>query len=49
MSSGAAAGVPVVEARASDLLLWLYGRVGLDTAAVPDDLVARFRGMCFTD
>ena len=49
VSSGAASGVPVVEAPASDLLLWLYGRVGLDTAAVPDDLVARFRGMCFTD
>ena len=36
-------------ARAADLLLWLYGRVELDTSAVPDDLLARFRAICFTD
>ncbi len=35
--------------RAADLLLWLYGRVELDTSAVPDDLLARFRALCFTD
>jgi uncharacterized protein (TIGR03083 family) len=39
---------PVVEATAADLLLWLYGRVELDTA-VPGDLVARFRALCGTD
>lgn len=42
-------GVPAVTATASDLLLWLYGRVQLGTATVPDDLVARFRALCFTD
>ena len=46
---GAREGAPAVEAPAADLLLWLYGRVELDTAGVPDDLVARFRGICFTD
>jgi uncharacterized protein (TIGR03083 family) len=40
---------PVLEAAAGDLLLWLYGRVPLDTSALPDGLVDRFRGMCFTD
>jgi uncharacterized protein (TIGR03083 family) len=43
------ADVPLLEASASDLLLWLYSRVELDTSAVPDDLLARFRAMCFTD
>ncbi|HET7386418.1 MAG TPA: maleylpyruvate isomerase family mycothiol-dependent enzyme [Nocardioidaceae bacterium] len=42
-------GVPVLEATAADLLLWLYGRVELDTSAVGADLLARFRDMCFTD
>ena len=41
--------IPTVAASAADLLLWLYGRVGLDTSGVPDDLVARFRALCFTD
>ena len=49
VTSGAADGVPVVEGSASDLLLWLYSRVDLDTSAVPDDLLARFRAMSFTD
>ena len=40
---------PIVEGTASDLLLWLYGRRDLDTSAVPVDLMARFRGLCFTD
>lgn len=40
---------PVVEASAADLLLWLYGRVELDTSAVPAELLARFRALCFTD
>lgn len=40
---------PFVVASAADLLLWLYGRVELDTSGVPDDLVARFRALCFTD
>jgi len=41
--------VPVLEATASDLLLWLYGRIDLDTSAVPADAVARFRDRCSTD
>jgi uncharacterized protein (TIGR03083 family) len=49
VTEGAREGVPTVEAPAADLLLWLYGRVELDIAGVPDDLVARFRGICFTD
>jgi len=49
VSSGVADGVPVVEASASDLLLWLYGRVDVDTAAVDPALLQRFREMCFTD
>ena len=40
---------PVVEAAAADLLLWLYNRTRLDTSAVPDDLLSRFRALCFTD
>jgi uncharacterized protein (TIGR03083 family) len=40
---------PVVEGPAADLLLWLYARTDLETADVPDDLVARFRAHCFTD
>ena len=34
---------PYLDATAAELLLWLYGRVDLDTAAGPDDLLARFR------
>lgn len=49
VSAPAADGVAVLEAPASDLLLWLYARKTLDTAAVPDELLARFRGLCFTD
>lgn len=45
---GADAGT-VVTGTASDLLLWLYGRVELDASAVPADLLARFRALCFTD
>ncbi|HYO39523.1 MAG TPA: maleylpyruvate isomerase family mycothiol-dependent enzyme [Nocardioidaceae bacterium] len=40
---------PVVEADAADLLLWLYDRVTLATAPVPEDLLERFRAMRFTD
>jgi uncharacterized protein (TIGR03083 family) len=49
VASGTTDGVPVLEATASELLLWLYGRKVLDTSTVPDDLVARFRAICFTD
>ena len=45
---GGSAG-PVVEGTASDLLLWLYGRIDLDTSSVPEDLLGRFRSLCFTD
>jgi uncharacterized protein (TIGR03083 family) len=47
--NGAGPGIPSIAATASDLLLWLYGRVSLDTAAVPADLVGRVRALCFTD
>ena len=46
---GVPAAVPVISATASDLLLWLYGRVHLDPGAVPAGLVERFRALCFTD
>jgi uncharacterized protein (TIGR03083 family) len=45
---GSATG-PALEGSAADLLLWLYGRVDVDTSAVPDDLLGRFRSICFTD
>ena len=41
--------LPTLTAGASDLLLWLYGRARLDTGPVPEDLVGRFRALCFTD
>lgn len=46
--AGAPPGIPAVEGSASDLLLWLYHRVRLDTA-VPDDLLSRFFALTFTD
>ncbi|MGZ4436714.1 MAG: maleylpyruvate isomerase N-terminal domain-containing protein, partial [Nocardioidaceae bacterium] len=47
--SEAATVAPRFSATASDLVLWLYGRVDLDTSPVPADVLARFRGLCFTD
>ena len=49
VEQGVAGDAPVLEGTASDVLLWLYGRTELDTSSVPSDLVARFRGLCFTD
>jgi len=49
VDGGVAAGAPVLEAPAADLLLWLYQRKQLDTGEVPADLVDRFRAICFTD
>jgi uncharacterized protein (TIGR03083 family) len=46
---GVRPGTPVLEATAADLLLWLYGRIETDTSAVPEDLLGRFRAICFTD
>lgn len=46
---GAGADVPSITATASDLLLWLYGRVSLDATAVPPDVIGRFRALLFTD
>lgn len=40
---------PAITATASELLLWLYHRVDLDTASVPTDLIERFQALCFTD
>jgi uncharacterized protein (TIGR03083 family) len=48
-ASGAADDLPTIEAPASDLILWLYGRREVDTSPVPDDLLARFRDLTFTD
>jgi uncharacterized protein (TIGR03083 family) len=42
-------GAATISATASDLLLWLYGRIELDTTPVPSDLLERFRALCFTD
>jgi uncharacterized protein (TIGR03083 family) len=49
VSRDAAGEAPVLLAPAADLLLWLYGRVELDTSAVPPDLLGAFRTMTFTD
>nr|MBA2465031.1 hypothetical protein [Nocardioidaceae bacterium] len=49
VDAGAQDGDPVLAAPASDLLLWLYGRVDLDLGDVPADLVVRFREDSFTD
>ena len=38
-----------VTASASDLLLWLYDRRGVDTSPLPPGLEDRFRALCFTD
>ncbi len=46
---GADPEAPIVTATASDLLLWLYQRVHLETAPVPPEVIARFRVLCFTD
>ena len=40
---------PTLAATASDLLLWLYGRVDLGAAGVDPAVLARFRALCFTD
>lgn len=39
---------PEIAGTAAELLLWLYGRVTLDTA-VGDAQIAQFRTLCFTD
>jgi len=55
-STGAAEpGLPRITGTASDLLLWLYGRVQLPVTAGPagqaaaDELLSRFRALSFTD
>lgn len=40
---------PTLEAPASELLLWLYRRVDLDTSRLPQPVLERFRDLCFTD
>lgn len=46
---GAAPDLPALTGTASDLLLWLYGRVTPDTDGVPADLLDRFRALAETD
>jgi uncharacterized protein (TIGR03083 family) len=46
---GADEGTPTIAASAADLLLWLYGRIDVDTSGVAPEVVARFRALCFTD
>ena len=46
---GAETGIPTITATASDLILWLYRRIDLETGPVPPDLLARFQALCFTD
>jgi uncharacterized protein (TIGR03083 family) len=48
-TAGAAAGTPILQAPAADLLLWLYDRAPVDTSAVPADLVRRFQALTQTD
>ncbi|MEO7059440.1 MAG: maleylpyruvate isomerase family mycothiol-dependent enzyme [Lapillicoccus sp.] len=45
---GAADGAPTISASASDLLLWLYERVEVDTSAVDPTLLQRFRSLTYT-
>jgi uncharacterized protein (TIGR03083 family) len=45
---GAADG-PVITATAGELLLWLYQRVPVESAAVDAQLLERFRALTFTD
>jgi hypothetical protein len=49
VTRGVDEGTPAIAASAADLLLWLYGRVDIDTSGVAPDRVARFRALCFTD
>ncbi len=46
---GVSPGMPELAARGSDVLLWLYGRVPLVGGSVPEDVLARFRALTFTD
>lgn len=49
VESGAEAGAATVAAPGSDLLLWLYRRIELETPGVDADLIARFRDLTYTD
>ena len=49
VSRGLVGDVPVLQARAADLLLWLYDRATIDTGPVPQDLLGRLLAMRFTD
>jgi uncharacterized protein (TIGR03083 family) len=48
-TSGPAGEGPALAASASDLLLWLYKRVELQSEEIAADLLARFKAVCFTD
>ena len=47
--AGAAPGAPAIQGTASELLLWLYRRVRLDTNVIPPELIDRFVALTFTD
>lgn len=48
-SRGAEEGAPVLEASASELLLWLYRRIQVPPGEVPVEMVARFHAATSTD
>lgn len=48
-TKGSTPGAPELTTTASDLLLWLYGRVALTSGPVPYELLARFQALSFTD
>lgn len=49
VSTGEMPGALVVEATASQLLLWLYGRTELPAPALPTEVLTRFRALVMTD
>lgn len=46
---GLSPGTPHIAGTSSDILLWLYSRVELDSDEPSSELAGRFRQLCFTD
>jgi uncharacterized protein (TIGR03083 family) len=46
---GVEADTPLIEGTSSDILLWLYSRVELESDEPTAELARRFRELCFTD